>query len=93
MAAYTSGHDAYGNGSGSDDYEKRPYEYEYGASSPPIPNITGAADPTDTGHSLHRGLSARQVSMIAIGGAIGYASQQRRLMRSASTDVVILELD
>lgn len=31
----------------------------------------GLTDPNDAGHSLHRGLSARQITMIAIGGAIG----------------------
>ncbi|KAK6346639.1 hypothetical protein TWF696_006759 [Orbilia brochopaga] len=29
------------------------------------------SDPEDAGHSLHRGLQSRQVTMIAIGGAIG----------------------
>ncbi|EPS36321.1 hypothetical protein H072_10185 [Dactylellina haptotyla CBS 200.50] len=29
------------------------------------------SDPDDAGHSLHRGLRSRQVTMIAIGGAIG----------------------
>ncbi|KAK6537343.1 hypothetical protein TWF694_011535 [Orbilia ellipsospora] len=29
------------------------------------------SDPEDVGHSLHRGLQSRQVTMIAIGGAIG----------------------
>jgi amino acid transporter len=29
------------------------------------------SDPNDANNSLHRGLQARQVSMIAIGGAIG----------------------
>ncbi|KAF3904747.1 hypothetical protein ABW20_dc0101757 [Dactylellina cionopaga] len=29
------------------------------------------SDPEDVGHSLHRGLKSRQVTMIAIGGAIG----------------------
>ncbi|KAF3908281.1 hypothetical protein AA313_de0205838 [Arthrobotrys entomopaga] len=29
------------------------------------------SDPDDVGHSLHRGLQSRQVTMIAIGGAIG----------------------
>ena len=28
----------------------------------------GLTDPNDAGHSLHRGLSARQITMIAIGG-------------------------
>lgn len=28
----------------------------------------GLTDPNDVGHSLHRGLQARQITMIAIGG-------------------------
>ena len=31
----------------------------------------GLSDPDDAGHSLHRGLQARQITMIAIGGALG----------------------
>ncbi len=36
-------------------------------------NISGANDfnEDDTHHHLHRGLKARQITMIAIGGAIG----------------------
>ncbi|KAK3114623.1 amino acid transporter [Teratosphaeriaceae sp. CCFEE 6253] len=79
MAAYNTGHDAYGNGHdaygrnqyGAGDPEKKSYEYEYGSASPPIPGATADADPDGKGQSLHRGLSARQVTMIAIGGAIG----------------------
>lgn len=40
------------------------------ASDPPPPN-QNLSDPDDAPHSLHRGLSARQVSMVAIGGALG----------------------
>ncbi|EME45076.1 hypothetical protein DOTSEDRAFT_149893 [Dothistroma septosporum NZE10] len=53
------------------DIEKAPRGYQqYGAESP----FAGAgelSDADDKNHGLHRGLSARQVSMIAIGGAIG----------------------
>ncbi|KAF7188789.1 Dicarboxylic amino acid permease [Pseudocercospora fuligena] len=53
------------------DEEKLPYEYQqYGAESP-VTEVGVLSDPKDSHHSLHRGLSARQVSMIAIGGAIG----------------------
>jgi amino acid transporter len=36
-------------------------------------NVDSAAEyhEDNTGHSLHRGLKARQITMIAIGGAIG----------------------
>lgn len=52
------------------DMEKAPYQLEqYG--SPDSPKLGGLSDPVDPSHSLHRGLQARQVSMIAIGGAIG----------------------
>lgn len=37
--------------------------------SPGLPQ--DLSDPEDAGHSLHRGLQSRQVTMIAIGGAIG----------------------
>lgn len=30
-----------------------------------------AAEPVDDNHHLHRGLNSRQITMIAIGGAIG----------------------
>lgn len=49
----------------SDEGQKVPDEYQhYGE-----PNEL--SDPRDAHHSLHRGLHARQVTMIAIGGAIG----------------------
>ena len=37
------------------------------------------ADPTDVHHSLHRGLSARQVSMIAIGMWFNHAGAQQQV--------------
>ncbi|TKA75145.1 hypothetical protein B0A55_03990 [Friedmanniomyces simplex] len=75
MATYNyDGRDgAYGNKDyGSSDAEKTPYEYQqpHGPSSP-ITDAGKLSDPNDRQPSLHRGLSARQVSMIAIGGAIG----------------------
>ncbi|KAK4561380.1 amino acid transporter [Recurvomyces mirabilis] len=57
------------NGLDYKDTEKYPYD-GYGPESP-ITEAGHLSDPTDKNHSLHRGLSARQVSMIAIGGAIG----------------------
>lgn len=57
------------------DLEKQPYGYEqYRLSSSPARG-EGMIDQVDEGvdehKALHRDLSARQVSMIAIGGAIG----------------------
>ncbi|KAF2163202.1 hypothetical protein M409DRAFT_68523 [Zasmidium cellare ATCC 36951] len=55
---------------GVQDMEKAPYQLEqYG--SPESPKVGGLSESEDPNHSLHRGLQARQVSMIAIGGAIG----------------------
>ncbi|KAK5732159.1 amino acid transporter [Elasticomyces elasticus] len=71
MTTYSDG--TYPVNSNGYDAEKTPYEYQqpYGSGSP-VPHDAGKlSDPDDQGHSLHRGLSARQVSMIAIGGAIG----------------------
>jgi amino acid transporter len=58
---------------GSSDNEKgltpgqqHPYD-NYGGDA----EIARVSDPADSGQSLHRDLTARQVSMIAIGGAIG----------------------
>ncbi|KAM3416542.1 Dicarboxylic amino acid permease [Cercospora zeina] len=48
--------------------EKGVYDYN---TAEPVPEAGGLSDPRDADHSLHRGLQARQVSMIAIGGAIG----------------------
>lgn len=54
------------------DVEKNGYQYEVSSSPTGIAGETAKlSDPEDKGHSLHRDLSARQVSMIAIGGAIG----------------------
>lgn len=58
------------------DYEKddssqeaqKNYQEQY--EQPHISNPDHLENPRDAGHSLHRGLSARQVTMIAIGGAI-----------------------
>jgi yeast amino acid transporter len=51
----------------SEEAQKEPYAY----TGPHIDNPHHLSDPNDANHSLHRGLSARQVTMIAIGGAIG----------------------
>ncbi|KAI7533969.1 hypothetical protein KC316_g16635, partial [Hortaea werneckii] len=50
---------------------KLPYEYQQYGVEDPITVPGHLSDPTDERHSLQRGLSARQISMIAIGGAIG----------------------
>ncbi|KAK0859687.1 amino acid transporter [Friedmanniomyces endolithicus] len=55
----------------SGDAEKTPYEYQQTHSVSSPADAGKLSDPDDRHHSLHRGLSARQVSMIAIGGAIG----------------------
>ena len=47
----------------SDEARKPPLDFY--ETAPDDPNRL--SDPTDAGHSLHRGLAARQVSMIAIG--------------------------
>ncbi|KAK5109888.1 hypothetical protein LTR62_006495 [Meristemomyces frigidus] len=62
-----AGSDAYRH----QDTEKLPHEYQQYGPESPITEAGHYSDPEDKGHSLHRGLSARQVSMIAIGGAIG----------------------
>ncbi|KAF2770610.1 hypothetical protein EJ03DRAFT_326235 [Teratosphaeria nubilosa] len=48
-----------------------PHENDRYGSNCPVAHAGTLSDPTDAEHSLERGLSARQVSMIAIGGAIG----------------------
>ena len=63
----------YYNGSGSpsekhspfEEAQKQPYSYDSGREHTTGPSEL--SDPRDAHHSLHRGLSARQVSMIAIG--------------------------
>lgn len=46
------------------DHEKRDVQHDVNIASPP-------AFEEDVHHHLHRGLKARQITMIAIGGAIG----------------------
>lgn len=54
------------------DPEKAPYGLkEYDSPHSPVGEMNGLSEPDDPHYSLHRGLQARQVSMIAIGGAIG----------------------
>ncbi|KAK3712271.1 amino acid transporter [Vermiconidia calcicola] len=56
----------------SEEAQKPPYSSEYDHGVEIIRGRNGSlADPTNVGQSLHRGLSARQITMIAIGGAIG----------------------
>ena len=55
----------------SEEAQKRPYDYQQYDQRDTIDSGGRLSDPTDAQHSLHRGLSARQVSMIAIGGALG----------------------
>lgn len=66
------------NISGSDEernyHEKKstlPEEYQQYGPESPTTEIGHLSDPAAPNESLHRGLQARQVSMIAIGGAIG----------------------
>ena len=54
--------------SSSEEARRPPYEYQPNAD---VPGVAELSDPRDIRHSLHRALSARQLSMIAIGGAIG----------------------
>jgi amino acid transporter len=51
--------------------KKSPYKYQQHDTDAHIVNPQGLSDPNDANHSLHRGLSSRQISMIAIGGALG----------------------
>ena len=50
----------------SEEGQKEPFE-NHVYQDKPVDDPNRLADPTDVHHSLHRGLSARQVSMIAIG--------------------------
>lgn len=71
----------------SEEAQKVPYEFHADAV-----DVTGLSDPQDAAHSLHRGLSARQVSMIAIGGAIVRplpSSTSHILNRSQGTGLII----
>ena len=58
---------AYGSDKDSPSEEEKAYKY----GEEPVHNPDHLSDPRDVNHSLHRGLNARQVTMIAIGGAIG----------------------
>lgn len=72
MAAHTVGWDSPEKVSSSDDNRKTPYEYQqYGADTVNVVDAQHYSDPNDKSHSLHRGLRSRQISMIAIGGALG----------------------
>jgi len=65
-------YDSSERGSPSDEHRKTPYEYQqYGTDTVDVSEAQHYSDPKDKDHSLHRGLSSRQISMIAIGGAIG----------------------
>lgn len=63
-ADYSSGSEKH---SPSEEAQKAPFTtQQYGADAGI--GKDGLTDPNDVGHSLHRGLSARQITMIAIGG-------------------------
>ena len=56
----------------SEEGQKVPYEYQqYDAHHAPVTAANHLSDPTHPEESLKRGLSARQITMIAMGGAIG----------------------
>lgn len=57
--------------SGSEKYSPSEEEKAYDDGEAPIQNPDHLSDPRDANHSLHRGLNARMVTMIAIGGALG----------------------
>lgn len=54
----------------SEEGQKEPFRELSIDQDRPVDDPNRLADPTDAHHSLHRGLSARQVSMIAIGMCI-----------------------
>ena len=56
---------------GGYDAEKLPHEYDQQSLASPVMGTNHLNEPEDSNHSLHRGLTAPQMSMIAIGGAIG----------------------
>jgi amino acid permease len=63
---YSSGSEKH---SPSEEAQKAPFTtQQYGAEAGI--GKDGLTDPNDAGHSLHRGLSARQITMIAIGGGL-----------------------
>ena len=78
MAAHTREWDSSEQGSPSDENRKTPYEYQqYGADNVNVVDAQQFSDPNDKSHSLRRDLSSRQISMIAIGGAIGTSQCSR----------------
>ena len=46
-------------------------KYEEKTYDPNVAGTVGDDEPVDNNHHLHRNLSSRQITMIAIGGAIG----------------------
>lgn len=54
-----------------EDEQKKPYAESVSRQPSPLTEEGHLSTPKDGDHSLHRGLSSRQISMIAIGGAIG----------------------
>ena len=72
MATWDPGHNGYTTTDIHADTERKlPYDYHQYGPEDPISAAGHLSDPTDKQHSLHRGLSARQVTMIALGGALG----------------------
>jgi len=71
MAAHMREWDSSEQGSPGAETRKTPYEYDQYGAVVDVADAQQYSDPNDKSHSLHRGLSSRQISMIAIGGAIG----------------------
>ena len=67
--------DRYYNGSSERESPQLESQKEYGYQSHEAEDLVHTkgylSDPRDAHHSLHRRLNARQVTMIAIGGALG----------------------
>ncbi|EGP88815.1 unnamed protein product [Zymoseptoria tritici ST99CH_3D1] len=59
------------SGNNSDTEKNAHYHHDSASPDIAVGDQGQLSDPNDANHSLHRGLQARQVSMIAIGGAIG----------------------
>lgn len=62
--------DDYEKGSPADSTRKTPYDQQY-TTDVSLEDAHHYSDPAEKGKSLHRDLTSRQISMIAIGGAIG----------------------
>ena len=67
MAKYRS-YDDDKDYSSSQEAQKGAYDYQQQYEQPHVDNPNHMSDPRDADRSLHRGLNARQVTMIAIGG-------------------------